>query len=85
MIKLQCLTDICPITNQAVDMRKCCNKPTCQFYGAVAWSEAGEVTCLHPQAEQSSPEDRKERWNSIQNGIANSSSIGLIQLRLIGR
>ena len=65
MIKLQCLTDICPITNDPVDMRKCCNKPTCEFYGAVAWSEAGEVTCLHPQAEQSSPEDQKERWDFI--------------------
>ena len=64
-MKLQCLTDVCPITNKAVDMRKCRNNPTCEFYGAVAWSEAGEVTCSHPQAKQSSPEDRKERWNCI--------------------
>jgi len=64
-MKLQCLTDICPITNQAVDMRKCCNDPACEFYGAVAWSEAGEVTCSHPQAKQSSDEDRKEQWDFI--------------------
>lgn len=63
-MKLQCLTDLCPLTKEAVDMRKCCNKP-CQFYGATAWSKTGEVTCLHPQAEQSSPENRKERWNFI--------------------
>lgn len=65
MIKLQCLTDICPITNAPVDMRKCCNNPICEFYGANAWSETGEVTCLHPKAIQSSPGYRKERWNFI--------------------
>jgi hypothetical protein len=56
-MKLDCLLDFCPKNSKStVDMRLCC-KP-CQHYGAKPWSEFAEVTCLHPEAQKASEEQK---------------------------
>lgn len=62
-MKLDCLLDQCPKYKRPVDMRLCCGagrgKAHCLFYGAALWSEMGEVTCLHSEAQHASPEERQ--------------------------